>query len=80
MPLTAGNQESLPYFSDCDIAGSRSDQIDAAIITPEANPIKDFCSCSLMLFLIKKTIAEPSVVPMKGIKIPKNTSKITPLN
>ena len=58
--------------------GIIKDHIDAAIITPEANPNNNFSSLGLILLLIKKTIADPNVVPIKGINNPIVNSIIFP--
>ena len=42
----------------------------AATITPLANPKSVFCSRSGISFFIKKTKADPSIVPSKGSVIP----------
>ena len=44
--------------------------IDAATITPDANPSKLFFINVLILFFNKKTKAAPKVVPKNGISIP----------
>ena len=53
-----------------------SDQMDAAIITPEANPSNNFCIFGLISFFKRKTIAAPSDVPINGTKIPSATVPI----
>jgi hypothetical protein len=47
--------------------GIKRDHTDAATITPAANPINVFCILAGNLSFIKKTQADPSVVPAKGI-------------
>ena len=47
-------------------------QIDAATITPAANPVKILCMLRLILPLRKKTQAAPAVVPRKGMRIALN--------
>lgn len=69
-PIEAGIQAILPSFSAISIAGINSDQIEAAIMTPAANPSKIFSIFPCNLFFIKKTIADPNVVPTKGINKP----------
>lgn len=66
----AGNHAIFPCSSDISIAGRIKDQIDAAIITPDANPNNSFSTILFILFLIKNTIAAPKVVPAKGINNP----------
>ena len=46
------------------------DHTDAATITPEAKPNNDFCSRADISSFIKKTKAEPSIVPNSGIRSP----------
>ena len=60
--------------SDCSMAGISRLQIDAATITPAAKPASARCTKSPRDLFIKNTHAEPSAVPIKGIKIPNNTS------
>ena len=69
-PTVGGNQDIFPCSSAIFIAGIKSDQIDAAIITPDANPSKIFFINVLILFFNKKTNADPKVVPKNGISIP----------
>ncbi len=66
-PTVAGIHFIFPCSPAISIAGIKSDQIDAAIITPDANPNNTFSIFLFNLFFIKKTIAEPKVVPKKGI-------------
>ena len=49
------------------IPGMSSDQTEAATMTPDAKPIRIFCSRSGIAFFIKKTNADPSAVPRNGI-------------
>ena len=49
----------------------------AATITPLANPNSVFCSRSGISFFMKKTNADPSMVPNKGSSIPIITAFIT---
>ena len=65
-PTAGGIHEIPPACSDMSMAGIRSDQTDAAIITPDANPRSIFCRRTFIPFCIKITIAEPSVVPING--------------
>ena len=66
--------DNVPIFSDCSIAGIKRLQMDAATITPAANPASARCTCFLSVFFIKSTHAAPSVVPMNGISIPRKIS------
>ncbi len=52
------------------MAGMSKDQTEAATITPDAKPSSDFCTRSSMSPLIKKTNAEPSIVPSNGMSSP----------
>ena len=70
-PATAGTNDKFPIFSDCLIAGIRRLQIEAATITPAANPVSARCTDLPSVFFIKKTHAAPSVVPTNGINMPK---------
>ena len=63
---------SFPICSDISMEGMSSDHTEAAIITPDANPRSIFCTRGLISFFRKNTQAAPSVVPAKGIKIPRN--------
>ena len=69
-PTDAGTHAIFPCSSDISIAGKISDQIEAAIITPDAKPKSNFSINLFILFLIKNTIAEPRVVPANGINNP----------
>ncbi len=60
----------MPPLTYISMAGMSSDQTEAATITPDAKPSKDFCTRSGMSFFIKNTKAEPSIVPSKGISNP----------
>ena len=68
-PAAAGSQAFPPCSSDISMAGSKSDQREAAIITPEANPMRSFPSHGFMSFFMKNTMAAPRDVPQKGIDI-----------
>ena len=70
-PTAAGTNAKRP--SDISIAGIRSDQIDAAIITPDAKPSRNFCTAGRIPLFAKKTQPAPSVVPARGSEIPNNT-------
>ena len=71
-PTTAGIKASfpIPNSSAWLIEGIKRLQTDAATMTPAANPESDFCRRMDILFFIKKTQAEPRVVPKKGISKP----------
>ncbi len=55
------------------MAGIKRDQTEAAIMTPEANPKRLFCTFCRIWPIIKNTQAAPAVVPINGIITPKNT-------
>ena len=67
-PAAAGSQLKELFSSDISMAGISSDQTEAAIITPEANPRSSFSSLLFISCFMKNTMAEPKVVPKKGIK------------
>lgn len=67
IPQEVGKKSRFPKFSDCSIDGKISDQTEAAIISPEAKPKNRLFALSLILFLKRKTTAEPRVV-IKNIK------------
>ena len=54
-------------------AGCKRLQKDAATITPAAKPVNSFCIFSDIWFFSRKTIADPRLVPRKGIMIPIKT-------
>ena len=70
-PINAGRKDNLPMLSVCSIAGINKLQIDAATITPLANPVSARLSISSISFFIKKTHAAPKDVPKNGIINPK---------
>lgn len=72
-PTAAGTTLSRAISID----GISSDHTLAATITPLANPSSVFCSRSGMSFFMKKTNADPSIVPIKGINIPMITAFMT---
>ena len=49
------------------MAGISNDHTEAATITPDAKPNNSFCSCTDISSFMKKTNAEPSIVPRSGI-------------
>ena len=65
-----GNFLSDDKDSDCSKAGTRRLQKEAATITPAANPVRAFCSFSLILSFRTYTMAAPREVPRNGISIP----------
>ena len=69
-PTAAGSTDHFPLSAPMSIAGISSDHTDAATITPEAKPSKDFCNLADISFFIKNTKAEPSIVPSSGISSP----------
>ena len=70
MPTAAGIKANLPRFEELCIAGIISDQTEAASITPDANPKRNFWSFWFISFFNRKTQAEPKVVPSSGINRP----------
>ncbi len=66
-PTAGGSQPIRPSSSDLSMAGSRSDQTEAAIITPAAKPVKIFCIAGRICPRIRYTMAAPDTVPMNGI-------------
>ena len=71
-PRAAGNTDHEPWAASISMAGIRSDQTDAATITPEAKPNKVFCSRIDISPRMKNTKAEPSIVPRNGMRRPAN--------
>ena len=69
-PTAAGTHAVLPCSEAISMAGLRSDHTEAAIITPDANPRSIFSILCPITFRMQNTIAEPSVVPAKGINSP----------
>ncbi len=69
-PMTAGTTAHLPLSAHISMLGMRRDQTDAAIITPDAKPKRDFCQVGEILLRRAKTIAAPKVVPINGIVSP----------
>ena len=60
-PMTGGTHEGRAPASESSMAGARSDQKLAAIITPAANP-SDRSSSRRLTCDVKKTVAAPSAV------------------
>ena len=69
-PTAAGTTDHAPLSAFSSIAGMSNDQTDAATITPEANPNNNFCNRTDISSFIRKTNAEPSIVPNSGSRIP----------
>lgn len=69
-PVTAGTKDHVPILLSCSMAGIRRLQMDAATITPAANPVSALCTFLLKSFLMKNTHAAPADVPMNGIRSP----------
>ena len=66
-PIKAGSQEILPRCRAKSIDGINSDQTEAAIITPAANPKRIFSVLGFILSFIKNTVKAPKLVPINGI-------------
>ena len=69
-PAAAGIQFIIPCSSARSTDGKISDHILAAIITPAAKPIINFCTFSFKFFFKNKTKQLPKLVPIHGINIP----------
>ena len=69
-PTAAGTTLHFPLSASISIAGMSNDQTAAATITPEAKPKSVFCTRGDMSSFMKKTNAEPSIVPNSGISSP----------
>ena len=78
-PSAAGRTAHLPLSADISIAGMISDHTEAATITPEAKPSRVFCNNAGISFFIKKTNAEPVIVPSRGSNNPKTVPFINDL-
>ena len=63
--MAGGTTAEAPFPISMD--GMISDHTDAATMTPDANPSRTFCTTDGMSRFIKKTKADPSAVPRKGI-------------
>ena len=77
-PIKAGRNAHLPFAADCSMAGTIRLQIEAATITPAANPVNARCTPTFRSFFKKKTQAAPPAVPIKGIISPQMTVFILP--
>ena len=65
----AGINDNLPISSDISKDGINSDHTDAATMTPDANPSRDFCTSGFNSPVINSTQAAPKNVPTNGIQI-----------
>ena len=72
-PRNAGRKAHLTFSADCSIAGTIRLQIEAATITPAANPVSARCIPVLRSFFRKSTHADPKAVPKNGIRSPQTT-------
>ena len=73
-PIAAGINASLPHASLASIAGTSRLHTLAATITPAAKPASARSTSVDSWSRMKKTSAEPRVVPAKGISRPASTS------
>ena len=71
-PPAAGSQAGPPASWAISMAGIKSDQTEAAIITPAAKPRNARCMPCGISFLKKKTVAAPSAVAKKVNIVPRN--------
>ena len=62
--------DHAPLPTSISIEGISNDHTDAATMTPDAKPNSDFCSRTDISSFIRKTKAEPSIVPSNGISSP----------
>ena len=69
-PTAAGTNDQVHMLSACSKDGIKRLHTDAATITPAAKPARIRFNISLMEFFIKRTHADPRLVPKKGINIP----------
>ena len=69
-PTAAGTKASRPMFSAMSREGLKRLQKEAATMTPAAKPVRILRIPMLISPFRKKTQAEPSVVPAKGIMTP----------
>ena len=76
-PTRTGTTAIFPMSLFISAAGRRSDHTLAATITPAAKPKSKRWTESFILFFIKKTQAEPSVVPKNGIESPNAIESIS---
>ena len=78
-PIDGKIHAIFSFASSISIAGINSDHTLAAIITPDANPNKNLSNSFFMFFFIKKTSAEPRVVPINGRSKPTDIFIISPV-
>ena len=69
-PINAGRKASRPLSEHCSIAGTIRLHIEAATMTPAANPVSALWTPILRSFFRKNTQAAPSDVPTNGIRSP----------
>lgn len=70
-PTAAGITDCQPSPAvPISMAGMSSDHTEAATMTPEAKPSSAFCTRSGISPFMKKTNAEPSIVPNNGMSKP----------
>lgn len=68
--MTAGKKDHFPIGLDCSTAGMRRLQMEAAIMTPPANPVNMRSTERFNLSLKKKTKPAPIEVPTNGMRMP----------
>ncbi len=68
--MKAGIKDNLPIEEDCSMAGTIKLHMDAATITPAANPVSARRTVIPRSLRSRKTHADPAVVPIKGINNP----------
>ena len=67
-PAAAGTKAHFLMLSACCIAGISRLQMEAAVITPPANPVRAFCRPCRRSRFMKNTQADPAAVPRNGIR------------
>ena len=77
MPIVAGMTDHFPISSHISIEGIIKDHTEAATITPDAKPNKDFRSKADISFFMTKTNADPMIVPKNGTNKPTTTGFIS---
>ena len=75
-PSATGKNDQTPSPAASSSAGMSKLQMDAATITPEANPVNARCSRSLSACFMPNTQAEPRTVPRSGKSKPYTVCKI----
>ncbi len=73
-PTNAGSQAMRPRSELSSMAGTMRLQIEAATMTPAANPVRTRVTMRLIWPRMRKTSAAPSVVPANGIARPQAVS------